>query len=606
MFVIILLHDNIEIMNKAIREAILQATEDFNFNSFLADKNLLDRPGELSHGDYSTNVAMVLAPKLGVKPIDLANKIVQKIQVYIAEGSLNGIEKVEVALPGFINFYLSQSVSLSLIKEIFNKDKMESIYGKSNLHLGKKIIYEYTDPNPFKQFHIGHLMSNAIGESLSRLSQWSGADVKRYCYQGDVGRHVAFTFYGFDLLKKEEEIGWPSDDVSLSEKVAFLGRIYAKGATHFKDHPEDETLVQDINKKIYDKSDENINTLYDLGKKWSMDHFEEIYKVLGTKFDEYFFESDSSIVGLEEVKKGLKSGIFEESEGAVIFKGENYGLNTRVFINKFGLPTYEAKEIGLALLKYNKEPYDLSYTITANEQDNVLAVSYKAIEQIYPEIAKKNFHLSHGMLKLTTGKMSSRTGDVITGESMLHDMTEMALLKMKEREIPEEERKEIAEQIAVAAIKYTILRQTIGKDIIFDPQKSLSFEGDSGPYLQYSCVRAKSVLDKAEKQGIIIDINKIEIQDSNICQLDWAGGKLEKMLVRFPEILLRAETEHAPHYVGQYLLDVASEFNSFYANTQILVEGDTLTPYKLGLTKATLIVLTNGLNVLGIKVPSRM
>lgn len=606
MFVIILLHDNIEIMNKAIREAILQATEDFNFNSFLADKNLLDRPGELSHGDYSTNVAMVLAPKLGVKPIDLANKIVQKIQVYIAEGSLNGIEKVEVALPGFINFYLSQSVSLSLIKEIFNKDKMESIYGKSNLHLGKKIIYEYTDPNPFKQFHIGHLMSNAIGESLSRLSQWSGADVKRYCYQGDVGRHVAFTFYGFDLLKKEEEIGWPSDDVSLSEKVAFLGRIYAKGATHFKDHPEDETLVQDINKKIYDKSDENINTLYDLGKKWSMDHFEEIYKVLGTKFDEYFFESDSSIVGLEEVKKGLKSGIFEESEGAVIFKGENYGLNTRVFINKFGLPTYEAKEIGLALLKYNKEPYDLSYTITANEQDNVLAVSYKAIEQIYPEIAKKNFHLSHGMLKLTTGKMSSRTGDVITGESMLHDMTEMALLKMKEREIPEEERKEIAEQIAVAAIKYTILRQTIGKDIVFDPQKSLSFEGDSGPYLQYSCVRAKSVLDKAEKQGIIIDINKIEIQDSNICQLDWAGGKLEKMLVRFPEILLRAETEHAPHYVGQYLLDVASEFNSFYANTQILVEGDTLTPYKLGLTKATLIVLTNGLNVLGIKVPSRM
>jgi arginyl-tRNA synthetase len=192
---------------------------------------------------------------------------------------------------------------------------------------------------------------------------------------------------------------------------------------------------------------------------------------------------------------------------------------------------------------------------------------------------------------------------------MLHDMTEMALSKMEEREIPEEERKEIAQQIAVSAIKYTILRQTIGKDIIFDPQKSLSFEGDSGPYLQYSCVRAKSVLNKAKNNGIEIDLDKIEIEnlkDFKICQLGWAGGKLEKMLVRFPEVLIRSEVERAPHYVSQYLLDVASEFNSFYANTQIVVEGDFLTPYKVGLTKATLIVLTNGLNVLGIEVPSRM
>ena len=591
-------------MKNVINKAILKAVEDTNLSDFLLDKKLLDRPGELSHGDYSTNIAMVLAPKLGVKPLDLANQILQKLQSYISDGSLIGIEKVEVAGPGFINFYLTQEVGLEMIKEILDNVKGGDNYGKSDLHAGKKMIYEYTDPNPFKQFHIGHLMSNAIGESLSRLSEWSGANVSRYCYQGDVGRHVAFTFYGFDLLKKEEGLTWPEDGISLSERVAFLGKIYAKGATHFKDHPEDESIVQEINKKIYDKSDKEINNLYDLGKKWSMDHFEEIYNVLGTKFDEYFFESDSSVVGLEEVKKGLESGIFEESEGAVIFKGENYGLNTRVFINKFGLPTYEAKEIGLALLKYNKDPYDISYTITANEQDNVLAVSYKAIEQIYPEIAKKNFHLSHGMLKLTTGKMSSRTGDVITGESMLHDMTEMALDKMKEREIDEVERKDIAEQIAVAAIKYTILRQTIGKDIIFDPQKSLSFEGDSGPYLQYSCVRAKSVLEKASKQGVDFEVKNLN--GLNVCKLDWAGGKLEKMLVRFPEILLRSETEHAPHYIGQYLLDVASEFNSFYANTQIVVDGDVLTPYKVALTKAVLTVLTNGLNVLGIKVPSRM
>ncbi|MEI6042185.1 MAG: arginine--tRNA ligase [bacterium] len=593
-----------KVINEAILKAVLEANPNKDLEAVLFGKNLLDRPGDLSHGDYSTNVAMLLAPKLGVKPIDLAKDLVQKL-----EGVIEGVSKIEVAGPGFINFYLSQGKSLDLIKEILDEKTGELNYGKSDLNKGKKIVYEYTDPNPFKQFHIGHLMSNAIGESLARITEWSGAEVKRYCYQGDVGRHVALTFYGFDLLKADGESVWPNESLPLSEKVAFLGMIYAKGATYFKDHPEDEEKVQEINKKIYDKSDESLNALYDLGRKWSLEHFEELYKVLGTKFDEYFLESDSSVIGLEEVKKALKAGVFEESEGAVIFKGENYGLNTRVFINKFGLPTYEAKELGLALLKNKKEDSDTSYTITANEQDNVLAVSYKAIEQIYPEIAKKNFHISHGMLRLTTGKMGSRTGNVITGESLLHDMTDMALEKMKEREIPEGEGKEIAQQIAVAAIKYTVLRQTIGKDIIFDSQKALSFEGDSGPYLQYSCVRAKSVLDKADKQGIIFDTNTLaaeKLEKLGVCQLGWAGGKLEKMLIRLPEVLLRAETEHAPHYVGQYLLDVASDFNSFYGNTQIVVDGDELTPYKLALTKATLTVLTNGLNVLGIKVPSRM
>lgn len=608
-------------MNKIIIEAILEAVSEYKQGDFLSGKNLLDRPGELSHGDYSTNIAMILAPKLEMKPHDLAKVIVERLQNRIEDKtesgslenkgpSLSGVEKIEIAGPGFINFYLSKKASLSLINEILKDKSLGAVYGSSKINNGKKIIYEYTDPNPFKQFHIGHLMSNAIGESLARLGKWSGAEVKRYCYQGDVGRHVALAFYGFDLLKKEGVV-WPDDSVSLSEKVAFLGRIYATGATHFKDHPEDEALVQDFNKRLYEKSDDSLNSLYEIGKKWSLEHFEEIYKVLGTKFNAYFFESDSSVVGLDEVKKGLTNGVFEESEGAVIFKGENYGLNTRVFINKFGLPTYEAKEIGLALLKYNKDPYDVSYTITANEQDNVLAVSYKAIEQIYPEIAKKNIHLSHGMLKLTTGKMSSRTGDVITGESMLADMTNMALEKMKDRDIKEGEKAEIAQQIAVAAIKYTILRQTIGRDIVFDPQKSLSFEGDSGPYLQYSCVRAKSVLEKAESQGLIssaVSLNDVseELLSNNICELNWAGGRLEKLLVRFPEIVLRAEIEHAPHHVGQYAMDLAAEFNSFYANTPIIKEGDELTLYKLALTKAFLTVLTNALDVLGISVPERM
>ena len=589
-------------INEEIKSLIQESAKKLGYEEyFSAVPVLVDRPAEMSKGDYSTNFAMAVAGKFKKNPVELAREIVSNIPQ-------NSFVKIEVAGPGFINFYLTQKSTLDSLKEILDVNKGGENYGKSKINAGKKVIYEYTDPNPFKQFHIGHLMSNAIGESLSRIGEWSGEDVRRYCYQGDIGRHIALTFYGLELLKKEGGV-WPSELLPLNERVDFLGKIYAKGATYFKDHPEEENAVQEINKKLYAKSDEELNKLYEEGKRWSLEHFEVLYKILGTKFDAYFFESEATPIGLDEVKKGLANGVFEESEGAVIFKGENYGLNTRVFINKFGLPTYEAKEIGLAILKYQKEPYDLSYTITANEQDNVLAVAYKAIEQIYPEIAKKNFHLSHGMLRLPTGKMSSRTGDVKTGESLLTAMTELALEKMKERDIPEGEREEIAEQIAVSAIKYTILRQTIGKDIVFDAQKALSFEGDSGPYLQYSCVRAKSVLAKAEAQGLLVNFDSLkteELDQLDICKLDWAGGRLEKLLTRFAEVLERSEKEKAPHYVGQYILEIASEFNSFYANTQIVVEGDILTPYKLALTKSFLTVLTNGLNVLGIKVPSRM
>ena len=588
-------------INEHIKELIYQSVMkirpdiDFMFSVPGAGNSLavitIERPADMSHGDFSTNFAMVASKKIGINPVELANNIIENIKSDI-------FEKVEVAGPGFINFYLTQDASFNLLKEISEKG---IDYGKNNFLAGQKVIYEYTDPNPFKQFHIGHLMSNAVGEALSRLGQYSGADVKRYCYQGDVGRHVALTFYGYKLLGET----WPSEDVSLSDKVAFLGRIYAKGATHFKVHPGDEARVQELNKKIYHRSDIELNKLYDQGKQWSLAHFEELYKILGTKFDEYFFESDATPIGLSEVEKGLEKGTFERSEGAVIFRGENYGLNTRVFINKFGLPTYEAKEIGLALLKYNKEPYYLSYTITANEQNNVLAVAYKAIEQIYPDIVKKNIHLAHGMLRLPTGKMSSRTGDVTTGESLLNDMIQMALSKMEDRNINEAERLEISEQIAVAAIKYTILKQSIGKDIVFDPQKSLSFEGDSGPYLQYSCVRANSILEKAQTLGHTPSLD-INTKDLGVCSLNWAGGKLEKLLVRFEEVVLRAQIEKAPHLVAQYILELASEFNSFYANSQIIVEGDLLTSYRLTLVKLFLAILTNGLDILGIKVPKRM
>lgn len=457
--------------------------------------------------------------------------------------------------------------------------------------------------------------------NLSRLGEFGGAEVKRFCYQGDVGRHIALAMWGLRFYEKPS----PTEETSIRDKVKYWGDVYACGATKFYDlekeakelaakkgltespadlataSPDFAKAAQEvaaINKKIYDRSDEEINALYDSGKEWSLEYFEMLYDILGTKFDRYFFESQAANPGLEVIKAHPE--VFEQSEGAVVFKGEAHGTHTRVFINKDGLPTYEGKEMGLAKMKYDAFPYDTGYTVTANEQDGYFSVINQAIELVYPELKGKLVHLSHGMMKLTTGKMGSRTGNVIAGEDLINDIKEAAFTKMEEagRKFDDDEKNKIAEQIAVAAIKFTVLKQTIGKDIVFDKEKSLSVEGDSGPYLQYSAVRANSILEKGKANNYA--------PDQIVFDENPAANALQKMLVRFTETVARAQKENAPHYVATYLIEVASLFNSYYNTTQIVVENDTTSQNRLALVQLFSQVIKNGLWILGIKVPERM
>ena len=460
-------------------------------------------------------------------------------------------------------------------------------YGQNNLYTNKLVVVEYTDPNPFKDFHIGHLMNNTIGESISRIIEASGAKLVRACYQGDVGLHVAKTVWGVKRMLldnpaiKKDFFG---NFFGLGKNPKIWGRAYAFGAAKYE-------ALETAKKEIVE-----INHIYNVGRKVSLNEFEKIYKILGTKFDEYFFESQTEKFGTDLVLNNISNGVFEKSDGAVIFRGENYGLHTRVFINREGLPTYEAKDLGLAKLKYDRIPYDKSIVITASEQDDYFKVMLKALEAIYPDIAKKTTHLSHGMLRLPSGKMSSRTGQVITGESLLEDIKINVLEKMKDRAMTESEKKEVAEIVAVGALKFSILRQVAGKDIIFDFDKSLSFEGDSGPYLQYAYVRAMSVLEKAAKNNIKGDLSKMPVEIF----------ELEKIISRFTEIVERAGKDLAPHYIVTYLLDLASTFNAFYANNKIVDREDFNSAYKVAITEVFARVIKNGLNLLGIKVPNKM
>jgi len=551
---------------------------------------VLDHPADMQFGDYSCNIALKLGQKQNRNPKEFATDLVAQI----AKQNNEYVDKVEVAGPGFLNFYLKSDFFINEISKILVE---ADDYGRGDFSAGKKVIVEYTDPNPFKLFHIGHLMTNVIGESISRLYDFSGAEVKRACYQGDVGMHVAKTIWGILHLEKD----MPKAG-TLSEKVEYLGQAYAFGSKQGKDNETVKKEQQIINKKVYERTDEKINEIYDLGRIWSLDYFETVYLRLGTEhnskegkaFDFYFFESEIAGFGKELVLEWIEKGVFVKSDGAVVFQGEQYGMHTRVFINSEGLPTYEAKEMGLSKIKYDNFPYDLSIIVTGNEINDYFKVLLKVISLIFPELSLKTKHLGHGMLRLPTGKMSSRTGDVIVAEYIIDQSKEAILVKMKESEHDVPDINKTSDEIAVGAIKYSILRQDIGKDVIFDFDKSLSFTGNSGPYLQYTFARTQSILTKAEKEGIKPTVSVFDEITT-----------VEKLLYRFPEIVERACQEYAPHHIATYLYELASAFSSYYVDHQVVSREDN-SPYRVALTSAVGQVLKNGLNLLGIKAPQKM
>jgi arginyl-tRNA synthetase len=522
--------------------------------------------------DYYSNVALVVAKSAVESPKVIADKICAELA-----GEIKFVDSAVVAGPGFINFtltrdYFSQQIELA-------RSAKES-WGKNDSLAGKKVLVEYTDPNPFKEFHVGHLFTNAVGESIARLFMMNGADTKRINYQGDVGLHVACAIWGM------QEMDYDSlDDFSAKD----LGRAYAVGAKDLKESEVAAEKIREINRKIYSREDEAINAMYDAGRGVSLSYFESIYDIVGTTFDEYFFESEVSDKGKEIVESHPE--LFPESEGARIFKGEEHGLHTRVFLNQEGLPTYEAKELALAQLKAERlGEYDLSIVSTANEINDYFKVLLKAMSFVYPELAAKTEHIGHGMVRLAEGKMSSRTGDVIPAKKFIDEVALRAESKMDKDDL------ELGRAIAIAAIKYVTLKGSITQDSVFDREAALSFEGDSGPYLQYTHARICSVLEKAAGEGVTPDTQSVPNESYQV----------EKLVHQFPEIIASALLERAPHQLTQYLTELAGEFNTFYATERIADANDEFAPYKAAVAEAVAITLKNGLWTLGIEAPERM
>ncbi len=553
------------LVQSALAELDIPAPESISF----------EHPADLSHGDFSTNVAMSLAKQVQQNPKDLA----EKIQAAISKNPSQEIEKITVAGPGFINFYLAKPFFQKAIPEILEK---ENDFGKTNILTGKKILVEHSSLNLFKPFTVGHMMNNAIGESLVRLMQFSGADVATMAFPSDISLGIAKAV--FVLLEKYGSDFTPDD-------VKILGNAYIEGTQRYTDDESIHSKVKEIADNLYAKKESPELEIFEKCKKLNIAYFESVLQKLGSHFDAYIYESEAGTIGKEIIQKNTP-GIFTESQGAIVYIPEESKkhINTAVFINSQGNPTYEAKDIGLLQLKFERIHPDVSIFVTDHEQIPHFQIVLDAGEKIQKDWSEKSVHMTHGRMNFKGQKMSSRLGGVPLAEDMLQAVSE----EVKERSTHNDSA-EVYESIAIGAIKFSILRAKPGQNINFDPETSLSFEGDSGPYLQYTHARICSLIEKGAGLDMQPQYQSNEISD------------LEKMLYRFPEIVESAIIGYAPQHVVTYLLEVARAFNSFYGANQIVdVLNKDVSQHRLAVARATQIILKNGLYLLGIKAPEKM
>jgi len=543
---------------------------------------VLEYPADLVNGDYSTNVAMSYAKQIGKNPKSLAEEIKNELEKNLPQT----ISKIEVAGAGFINFYLSREFFHESIKEILNKKEN---WGKTNIHINKKILVEHSSPNLFKPFHIGHVMNNTIGESISRLAKYSGGDVEVISFPSDVSLGIAKAI--FIIMEKHTVSG----EVFNPTDIVILGDAYVEGTKRYDEDPSTHTRVKEIADNLYAKKESVELDVYNACKKFNMDYFESVTAMMGSKFDDYVFESEAGIVGKEIVYKYTPE-VFTKSEGAIVYipDEEKKNINTAVFINSQGNPTYEAKDIGLLDIKFKKYNPDFSIFITDHQQISHFEVVLDASKKIDAEWAlrvEKSIHRTHGRMTFKGQKMSSRLGGVSIAKELLDVIIED--VREKSKDLSDEN----CNAVAVSALKFTILRAMAGKNINFDPETSLSFEGDSGPYLQYSVVRANSVLEKAFNLGYKIDINT-NSQNEPI--------NFERIICRFPDIVERSIIEWAPHHLVGYLIELAQMFNSWYGNTKLIDDQNPDMAYNLAITQSFIETMQNGLYLIGIKVPEKM
>ncbi len=541
-------------------------------------EKLIETPANEDFGDYAFP-CFTLTSFFKRDPSQIAQDLSNKIEKKLPRE----IEKIEVS-GAYINFFVNKKI---LAKQTVKK-ALDKNYGKGNYRAN--VMVEFSQANTHKAFHLGHIRGTSLGESIARILEFKGVNVLRANYQGDTGMHVAKWLWCYMKYHKKEK---------LRKDESWLVSIYVDAVKRLA---EDKTKglqieVNEINKKLEEKKDKKLINLWKKSRKISLDIFKQIYNDLNTRFDVYFFERNMEKPGKQIAFELLKKGIAKKSEGAIIVDLEKYGLGIWVLLRKDNTVLYSAKDLALAKEKFSKYKINSSIYVIGNEQKLHVQQLFKTLELMNFKKVNNCKHVSYGLVRLPTGKMSSRTGENILYTDFKKQIVDFAKKRIKERE-PKINKKEIEKRalsIGIAAIKYSMLKQDAKKSFIFIKQDALNFEGNSGPYLQYSYARANSILKKLKGKKLskkpITEIHKYEF-------------KLIKKISEFPEIINKAYTNLDPSLIANYSYQLAQVFNEFYHICPVIKAENQ--QFRTDIVKAFKNVMGNCLNLMGINALEKM
>ena len=536
-------------------------------------ESMLEKPKELAHGDFSFP-CFQLAKILKKSPQEIATEISSKIKIE------KPIRKIEV-IGAYINFFIADD---RYIEEVFEAMK-DKDFGKPKMKK-EKVMIEFCQANTHKPFHIGHFRNLCLGDSLVRLWKFAGNEVIAANYPGDVGAHVAKCLWG---LKKFH----PDEAPPEKHRGEWLGLIYAEANEKVETNLEYKTEVSEILKKL-ESGDAEFTKLWNQTRQWCLDEFNEIYDEINVNFDVFFFESEVEKPGKILVQEMLKKGIAKESDGAIIVDLKKHSLDIFVILKSDGTSLYSTKDLALAKQKFEQFGVERSIYVVGSEQKFYFKQLFKTLELMGFKHAKDCFHLSYELVRLPEGKMSSRSGNVMTFRMVYEDVLKRALEEVSNRhaEWDEGKKKSTAKTITLAAMKFSMLNQDNNKTIIFDIDKALEFEGETGPYIQYVIARINSI---TRKHGGKIPHNP----DLSVFK-DPSEIRLIKLLGDFPSVIEESAIQYRPMRLCKYLIDVSQSFNDFYNCCPVLKAEQKEKIARLYLIEKTKEILTEGLNLLGI------
>ena len=498
------------------------------------------------------------------------------------------------AVQGFLNLSLSN---------IYWRENLQDIIADADFGqlpaTGRRVMVEFSSPNTNKPLHLGHIRNNLLGDSVSRLLKAAGDEVIKATLVNDRGVHICKSMYAWEKLfngATPESTGIKGDHL--------VGDCYVAYAKLEKEHPE---VIDDVHKMLvqWEEGDPQVRRLWEMMNGWVFDGFEQTYKALGITFDRTYYEHDTYLLGKELVQKGLDMGVLvRDPDGSVWCDLTADGLDRKLLLRSDGTSVYMTQDLGTAERRFAEYDLDSHVYVVGDEQNYHFQVLKLVLKKLGFDWADQIFHLSYGMVELPEGKMKSREGTVVDADDLIEKMYQEAKATSEESGkldgIPEEEKERLYHMIGLGALKYFILKVDPKKKMLFNPKESIDFNGNTGPFIQYTHARICSILRKAEEAG-----KKASVTDASV--LSPKEIRLVKILAGYPQKVAEAAAAYSPALIANYAYDLAKEFNQYYHETQILKEPDeTLLAMRLALIGTLAATLRKAMDVLGIELPERM